>query len=151
MGLSRRARRWTYVALLGYAAVLALAFLSPTSVRQSAMAAWLAHGEVAQQLMEFVCNVLLVAPVTALGSLVRPAVSWRTWTAYAFVGAVAVEATQGLLLPQRTPSLVDVVANTLGGLLGAALGLLLLSRRRTVAGTQRTPPARPRPVRGRRS
>jgi VanZ family protein len=38
---------------------------------------------------------------------------------YAFVGSCAVELLQGLYLPPRSAQFVDVVANTLGGLVGA--------------------------------
>ncbi|MGB0101357.1 MAG: VanZ family protein, partial [Nocardioides sp.] len=60
-------------------------------------------------------------PVAALGSLIWSRLTWQEWTAYAFVGAGLVELTQGLLLPDRSATFSDVVANTLGGLIGAAV------------------------------
>lgn len=86
---------------------------------------------------EFLANALILMPVSALGSLIWPSTTWRDWTAYAFLTAGAVECAQALLLPDRTASFVDVVANTLGGLLGAVL-VAVLSRRRTAAGTRPT-------------
>jgi VanZ family protein len=53
---------------------------------------------------------------------VRPSYSWRDWTAFGFCLACLVELLQGLLLPGRHASFSDVVANTLGALLGALLG-----------------------------
>ena len=73
--------------------------------------------------LEFAANVALFIP---FGVLVAVA------TGRAWVGALtglalssAIEIAQGILLPERTPSISDVVANTLGGVLGA-LGLALV-------------------------
>lgn len=112
-------RRWEVVGLLIYCALLGVALLAPTSSTQSSMASWLAGLGPSQAQAEFLCNVLIFAPVSALGSILWPRTTWLTWTAIAFVGACAVEIAQGALLPGRTASYVDVVANTLGGLLGA--------------------------------
>jgi glycopeptide antibiotics resistance protein len=86
---------------------------------------------------EFIANVLILLPVSALGSLIWPRTTWRDWTAYAFVIAGLVECAQGLLLPHRFASYSDVVANTLGGLLGAVF-VAVFSLRRTAAGTRPT-------------
>ncbi|MBA2954571.1 hypothetical protein GON03_09565 [Nocardioides sp. MAH-18] len=117
------------------------------------MAGWLAHGGLNQSDAEFLCNALIVAPVSALGSILWPRTTWRTWTALALVGACAVEITQGALLTERTASYVDVVANTLGGLLGALVVLAWrrVSRRRTAAGTPPSSPVGPRRPRDPRS
>ena len=45
--------------------------------------------------------------------------TWRDWTAYGFLFAGSVEVFQGLFLPERSATYVDVVANTLGALIGA--------------------------------
>ncbi len=154
MEISERTRRALLIALVAYATLLAIALLAPTSGTQSQMASWvvdLATGlgfspETATQARaEFLCNVVILAPVSALGSLIWVRSTWRDWTAYAFVLAGAVELSQGLLLPERTASDVDIVANTLGGLGGAAaVGLWrwAISRRRTEAGTPPTTPER---------
>lgn len=165
MGLSASARRWALVALLVYATLLTVALLAPTSGTQSSMAGWvrdlgtqlgLSTRLATQGRAEFLCNALIVAPISAAGSLLWPRTTWRDWTAYAFVLACTVEGLQGLALPERTASQTDVVANTLGGLLGALTVLVVrraigVSRRRTAAGTPRTTPARPRPRPGPRS
>ena len=142
------------VALVVYSVLLGIALLAPTSGTQSGMASWVSDLGVwvgfsaetaSQSRAEFLCNAAILAPVSALGSLIWPRTTWRDWTAYAFVIACGVELTQGAVLPHRTASQVDIVANTLGGLGGAVavLAALRLSRRRTGAGTPLTPPARP--------
>jgi len=73
------------------------------------------------QLLGFVANVVLFLPLTFLGSFVRRHWSWLVWTALAGVVSAGVEVAQFLFLAGRNPSLVDVVANTLGGALGALL------------------------------
>ena len=135
-----RRRALTY-ALVAYGAFLALVLLAPTSGTQSESASWL--GDVAravgvpdrfttQPRIEFVCNALILMPLSALGSLVWPRTNWRDWTAYAFVIAGSVELLQGLLLSARTASFVDVVANTLGGL-GGAVFVAVVRRLRSAA------------------
>ncbi len=152
MHITESTRRGLLIALLGYSALLGVALLVPTSGTQSEMASWVSDlgtwvgfsPETANQgRAEFLCNVVILAPVSLLGSLIWPRTTWRDWTAYTFVIAGLVELTQGLVLPGRTASYVDITANTLGGLVGAVL--VLLSRRRTAAGTPPTPPAAPAP------
>ena len=53
---------------------------------------------------------------------------WQEWTAYGFLGAIAVELFQGLVLPGREASLSDIVSNGLGALLGALLAHLWVRR-----------------------
>jgi hypothetical protein len=126
-------RRWLATALAAYGVLLAVALLAPSSTTQSEMASWVVRlgtsvgfsPETATQARaEFLCNVAILAPVTALGSLLWPAVGWRAWTAYAFVASCGVESVQGLLLPGRTLATDDVVANTLGALGGALVVLV---------------------------
>jgi glycopeptide antibiotics resistance protein len=135
-------RRDLVIVLAVYSAFLAVVLLAPTSGSQSSAASWL--GDLAASLgvpdrfvtqprVEFVCNALILMPVSALGSLIWPRTTWRDWTAYAFVIAGAVELIQGLVLPDRTATFVDVVANTLGGLGGAVVVAQVRSRRRGVS------------------
>ena len=44
---------------------------------------------------------------------------WANWVVYGFVLSCAVELVQGLVLPPRSAQFEDVVANTLGALVGA--------------------------------
>jgi glycopeptide antibiotics resistance protein len=122
------------VLLMVYLLFLAYVFLSPSSEMQST-AVSVVDGVLSRlgfpesfstpERLEFVCNALIVVPVPVLGSLVLPGWSWRDWTAVGFVLAGCVEVTQGLLLPDRDASHADVVANTLGALMGACLAAVL--------------------------
>lgn len=127
-------RRLCQVALAIYAVFLAVVLLSPSSGAQSTSVSWFADvlrafgtpdSMVTAGRAEFVANALILMPVSALGSLVLPTTGWRDWTAWAFVIASGVELAQGLLLPARSATMIDIVANTLGGLLGAAVVLAL--------------------------
>jgi hypothetical protein len=126
-------QRWLATGLAAYVVLLAIALLAPTSAVQSEMASWVARLGTAvgfapetatQSRAEFICNALILMPVSALGSLVWPRTSWRLWTAYAFVASCCVELVQGVILPGRTLDTDDVVANTLGGLGGALVVLV---------------------------
>ena len=59
-----------------------------------------------------------------------PRTTWRDWTAYGFLFSAAIELTQALLLPSRSARFDDIVANTLGALVGAVFVALV---RRLVA------------------
>lgn len=121
-------RRRLVMALGLYCAFIAVVVLLPTGTFPSAVVARLAGaadalGAPAQLTVayrvEFGLNALMVAPISALGSLTWRESNWRDWTAAAFVGSASVEVMQGLFLPQRSATFVDVCANTLGGLMGA--------------------------------
>lgn len=126
-GASRRTRV-ARVLLVAYLLLLAVAVLAPTSGRPDALLQ--AFGEqlaglglparaLRYDLLEQAANVVIVVPVGFLGALSFPRLRWQDWAAYAFVGALAIELTQGVLLPDRQMSATDVVANTVGALLGA--------------------------------
>ena len=121
-------RRLMLGLLLGYSLFLAFVLLTPTSDVPSSGVARLTDlaldwglPHVTPVRVEFLCNVVLLVPFAVLGSLALPRWSWQDWTAWGFLLAGAVELTQGLVLPARDPSYADVVANTLGALLGAWL------------------------------
>lgn len=73
--------------------------------------------------VEFLLNAAMFAPMTLLAALTFPRHPWANWVVYAFVASGAVELFQGLYLPPRSAQFVDVVSNTLGGLVGALLAL----------------------------
>jgi glycopeptide antibiotics resistance protein len=120
--------------LVVYLLFLAYVFLNPSSEMPSTAVSvvgrvllrlGLNESFMTPERVEFVCNVLILVPVPVLGSLVFPRWSWRDWTAVGFVLAGVVEVTQGLLLPARDASHADVVANTLGALLGGLVVAVL--------------------------
>ena len=132
--------------LLGiYSVLLALALFSPTSHLQYGAVIQLSsllgsHGIpekfVTYPRLEVLMNAAIVAPLTFLASLSWPAWSWRDWTAAGFLGAVAVELTQGLLLPDRQAAFSDIVANTAGALAGALLGAFVHALARPILRTK---------------
>lgn len=91
--------------------------------------AWLTWGARVQLLL----NALMFAPLTALASVALPRHAWGNWVAYSFIGSGLVEVVQAFALEPRSAEYVDVVANTLGGLLGALVALPLAALLRGVS------------------
>lgn len=127
---STPARRLTTVTLVAYLLLLLYALLTPSAATLSSSVSWVAEAlrdlgaperVLVPDRVEFLCNVAILVPATALGSLLWPSANWRDWTAYGFVFAGTIEVLQGLLLPERSATYVDVVANTLGALTGGVL------------------------------
>lgn len=127
----RRSARIAGALLAVYCLGLLFVLFSPSSTRQADAVVWLGHvlshlgapdRFVVFSRLEIVLNIAIVAPVTFLATFARPSFSWRDWTAFGFCLACAVELLQGFLLPGRQASFSDVVANSLGALLGALVG-----------------------------
>ena len=92
-------------------------------------------------------NVVAFVPLSLLGSLLWTRPTWRDWTAVGFVVSFAVEVVQAVALDARQATNADVVANTLGMLVGALLALLvtrILDRRASEGGADL--PDRPSPT-----
>lgn len=87
---------------------------------------------------EFGANILLFVPMGLLLTLLLGA--WRWWLAVTIgvASTLGIEFVQ-LFLPARFTDARDVLANTLGTLIGAGIALLVTSRRR-----RGDPPPRPR-------
>ena len=117
------------VLLLVYVLVLGAVLFSPTNSVQTAavtdvhrvLQPLLPDAWVSFTCVEVLLNMVLIAPLTFLGSMAWPRIRWQEWTAYVFVGSSVVELLQGLFLSGRSASFSDVVANTAGALLGAVL------------------------------
>jgi glycopeptide antibiotics resistance protein len=119
--------------MAGYGVLLLGILLGPASLPADGIS-WI--GDVALRLgapdrllvgdrVEFVVNIGVIVPAAALGSVVWPRTTWRDWTAYGFLFSATIELVQGLLLPTRYPEFDDIVANTLGACIGAALVLVI--------------------------
>jgi glycopeptide antibiotics resistance protein len=76
--------------------------------------------------IETAANLLLFVPLGALLGLVLPR-RMPLVLGIALAATVAIELAQAVLLPERTPSLRDVLANLCGAAVG--LGIALLARR----------------------
>jgi glycopeptide antibiotics resistance protein len=86
---------------------------------------------------EFTANVLLFVPMGALFTLLLG--RWRWWLAWAIgVAATLVIEFVQLFLPARVSDASDLVANTLGTLLGIGLILLVTRGRRQAGESART-------------
>ncbi len=136
MGSGTDRHRAAGVLLAAYSLFLAFVLLNPSAdvpsssiSRLSGLGSWLHLPDalVRPDRVEFITNVLIVAPVPFLGSLLLPRLGWREWTAYGFVASGLVELCQGLFLPARSATFSDVVANTGGALVGA-VAFAVLSR-----------------------
>ena len=116
------------ILLAAYLAFLAFVLLNPSGDVPSSSVSWLSGiatrmGVPAQlaepSRVEFIANVLILVPLSFLGSALLPRLTWRDWTAYAFVLSGCVEMVQAVVFPARSATFKDVVANTSGALLGA--------------------------------
>ena len=138
--LSPVVRRVVGAALAVWVAVLAFTLLSPSAggpswlvnqVAATAAAVGVPPALVAPDRVEFLLNVAAFVPVSLLGSLLWPRLSWRDWTAGGFVASFLVELVQAVALDGRSATHADIVSNTMGALIGAVLGgWLMLARQR---------------------
>ena len=71
--------------------------------------------------VEFLLNAAMFTPIVFLAAMTFPRHPWANWVVYAFVASGAVELFQGVYLPPRSAQFVDVVANTLGALIGSVI------------------------------
>lgn len=129
-------RRVAAVLMVLYAIVVAFIVFAPSAEvpSNSVRAIWQllqafgAPDSVTPNAVEFATNVLLFVPLSLLGSTFRPQWGWGRWFLVGLGLTASIELGQMLLLPGRSPALDDMVANTLGALLGYLL--VVLFRRR---------------------
>lgn len=139
------------ILLIGYAVVVGYLVLAspelPTQVvhdlHRSAQRAGVPAVLAYPARIQMVLNVLMVVPLTLLGSLVWRRWTWRDWTTAGFLLSCAIELTQLFFLPDRTAQLGDVATNTIGGCIGAVLAAVIRSRgrRHTSPATMATSPS----------
>ena len=136
-------RRAVALALAAWVALLAHALLSPSAAGPSWLVETIARiaGDLglpsvvaSADRVEFGLNVAAFVPVCLLGTMLWPRPTWRDWTVGGFLASFLVEAVQALALSGRSATHSDVVANTLGALVGAFLGCAALR-----AGAGRSP------------
>lgn len=130
------------LALLGLCAVAVLLIvLLPISGELHSLLVWL--NDLGERLgippgiglgtYDFGLNIILFAVPTALAAALWPQVRRWRWVVGALVVSVLIETVQGMGLP-RTSSVSDVVANTLGAVVGLwVLGLIRRRRRPEVS------------------
>ncbi|MCK9822197.1 VanZ family protein [Nocardioides cavernae] len=129
------ARGVVAVLLVAWLAVLAIALLAPSpagptwlvdTVARVGAEEGLPSSLTALSRVEFVLNVVAFAPVPFLGALLWARLTWRDWTAGGFVASFAVEVIQAVALNERSATHADIVANTLGALVGAFAGTIVV-------------------------
>ena len=74
---------------------------------------------------EFVCNALIFAPLPILGAFSWRGVPVAAWLGIGLVASGLVELAQLLFLPERSATVIDVVANTTGAAAGVAAVALI--------------------------
>jgi glycopeptide antibiotics resistance protein len=129
-----------------YALVLAVIALWPTHiddqfdvVDRTPIGQWLLNQNLtyseAYFVIEFWANVALYVPLGLLALLISTRIRWWHVVALAFAASTSFEVLQAGLRPARTAALSDVVANTLGAAIGAAIFVSVRSvhRRLTVS------------------
>ena len=75
--------------------------------------------------IEFGANILMFIPIGLFGALALPKPRWLILPA-AIMGSLAIEITQASGLPQRVGTPRDVIANSLGALIGYLLACLVI-------------------------
>ena len=148
--------------LLAYLLALALIAFWPTPVDRAGhdsltqLLAWLqVHGAPAwltYGMVEFGSNIVLFIPAGLLVVVLAGARFWWLGMLGGFLASCTIELGQLVLLPARTASARDIVANTSGAVIGAVLALLLFAviavrarrRERAAHAAQAARPARDR-------
>ncbi len=137
MPTARRSRAALVSLLVLYVLGLAAIVFAPVPDVATATVAWVhdllvqagAPVWVSARMVEFVLNAAMFVPLTFLGMLLVPTSPWR-WVLGALVASTCIELVQLGFLSQRSASVVDVAANSLGGAIGALAAEALLSRHR---------------------
>lgn len=93
--------------------------------------------------VEFTANIVMFVPFGLFLALSLPRWMWPWTVVLGLAFTLLVEFLQAAFLPERFPTVSDLVANTAGALIGGALSLLG-GRRRLEGGRPRT--ARPEPA-----
>jgi len=133
-----RSRRFATGLAIAYGVALALVGFwgSPVDAAGGpwltrALAAAHRHGlpeRIGYAAVESLANVVYFVPLGLLVVLLAGARWWWAAIAAGLVVSTCVETGQALFLPARTATVDDVVANGVGAVLGAVVGVLLLSR-----------------------
>lgn len=119
------------VALAAYLVFVAFTVWLPAAISGKVvglvvfLARWVAlHGiasyEASLVSFEFLANIVLLVPVGVLLSLAWPQLRWWHVSVIGLLMSGLVETVQSLI-PSRAPSISDVLANTLGTLIGAGI------------------------------
>ncbi len=78
--------------------------------------------------IEFATNVLLFIPLSLIGSSFKPRWRWGSWLLAGLACTLTIELAQMVFLSARYPAISDVIANTLGTMIGYLLVTLTRHR-----------------------
>jgi glycopeptide antibiotics resistance protein len=139
MPLDGRIRAGAIVALIGYSIFVAAIGLWPSRVdkpfdrplfRMLALLKGVGVRPVdAYNVVEFTANVAFFVVPAVLVVLIVGSRRWWIAPITGLLCSIAIELAQHFLLPARLGTVDDVVANTLGALIGAGIGVLAFRRR----------------------
>ena len=87
-----------------------------------------APGWITDSWMQFLANIVLFIPLSLLGSVLLDRWGWRFWLGAGFAASACIELAQLIFLGGRSPTLLDVLANTLGAVAGALIAVALRTR-----------------------
>ena len=123
-----------YVALLAVVGFFPSPVDRPIDAPLSRIIQWCGQhglGFISYAHVEFGANIALFVPLGMLITLLFGPRRWWRAPVICFVATVLIELGQGVLLPQRIASIGDVIANTVGGILGtlAAVGIMAVLAR----------------------
>ncbi|KUF08077.1 VanZ family protein [Leucobacter sp. G161] len=129
-GLS--ARQWVGAVGLGAVLLAALAItLNPTPVERGRSDTVWAFLDMLHRIgipesfgyleLEFTANIIMFLPLGFFFALLVAERSWWLALAFPLVLSIGIELTQLLVLPERFADISDVIANSLGGWLGAGV------------------------------
>lgn len=144
MRTRRRAAAIATAAFAVYLVALALVVFWPTHVDRGveqpldAVIDWfhsIGLGWVSYGRIEFTANIVLFIPFGVLLTVILGTKRWWLAVLIAVVVSLGIETAQALFLSGRTPTLRDVIANSVGSLIGALLALADPRLRRPDAGT----------------
>jgi glycopeptide antibiotics resistance protein len=129
-------RRVALVLMVAYLLAVAWIVFWPSAGPSSSSIVWMsdllgslgAPAWMSAAVVEFVANVAMFLPLSFLGSFLIPTWGWKRWLLIGFCGSAVIELAQSVVLPDRSATVLDVVANTLGALLGATLVLPVRDR-----------------------
>ena len=80
--------------------------------------------------VEFGLNVVMFVPLSLLGAFLFDRWGMHDWFLIGLAATVLIEMVQGMFLPTRTNSTLDLVANTIGSMTGLAAALLVREKAR---------------------
>ncbi|WP_426625768.1 VanZ family protein [Leifsonia sp. McL0607] len=139
MPLDRRIRAGAIVALIGYSVFVAVIGLWPSPVDRPfdselfrVLAALKGIGVRpidAYNVIEFTANVAFFVVPAVLVVLIVGRRRWWIAPVLGLLCSIAIELAQHFLLPHRFATVNDVIANSLGALIGSGIGVLVLGWR----------------------